>query len=62
MKLYRALAERQCIDCTPEKFTGPEFKLENGKTALYDTESLSFLGYKIWELVQLENKSSRSLK
>ena len=31
-----------------------EFKLENVKTVHYGTESLPFLGPKIWELVPLE--------
>ena len=39
-----------------------KFKLENVKTAHYDTESLSFLGLKNWELVPLEIKSSHSLE
>ena len=39
-----------------------EFKLENVKTVHYGTESLSFLGPKIWELVPLEIKSSQSLE
>ena len=39
-----------------------EFKLENIKTLHYATESLSFLGPEIWELVPLEIKSSRSLE
>ena len=39
-----------------------EFKIENTKTVYYGTESLSFLGPKIWELVPLEIKSSRSLE
>ena len=39
-----------------------EFKLENVKTVRYGTESLSFLGPKIWELVPLEIKSSHSLE
>ena len=39
-----------------------EFKLESVKTVHYGTESLSFLGPKIWELVPSEIKSSRSLE
>ena len=39
-----------------------EFKLENVKTVHYGTESLSFLGPKVWELVPLEIKSSHSLE
>ena len=39
-----------------------EFKLKNIKTVHYGTESLSFLGPKIWELVPLEIKSSQSLE
>ena len=39
-----------------------EFKIENVKTVHYGTESLSFLGPKIWELVPLEIKFSRSLE
>ena len=39
-----------------------EFKLENIKTVHYVTESLSFLGPKIWEIVPLEIKSSHSLE
>ena len=39
-----------------------EFKLKNIKTVRYGTESLSFLGPKIWELVPLEIKSSQSLE
>ena len=39
-----------------------EFKIENVKTVHYGTESLSFLDPKIWELVPLEIKSSRSLE
>ena len=39
-----------------------KFKLENIKTAHYDTESLSLLGPKNWELVPLEIKSSHSLE
>ena len=35
-----------------------EFKLENVKMVYYGTESLSFLGPGIWELVALEIKSS----
>ena len=37
-----------------------EFKLENVKTVHYGTESLSFLGPKIWELVLLGIQSSHS--
>ena len=39
-----------------------EFKLENVKTVHYGTESLLFLGPKMWELVLLEIKSSHSLE
>ena len=39
-----------------------EFKLENVKTVHYSTESLLFLGPKIWELVPLEIKYSHSLE
>ena len=39
-----------------------EFKLENVKTVHYGTESLSFLGPKIWVLVPLEIKPSPSLE
>ena len=39
-----------------------EFKLENVKTVHYGTESLSFLGPKIWEIAPLETKSSHSLE
>ena len=35
-----------------------EFKTENVKTIHYGTESLSFLGPKIWQLVLLELKKS----
>ena len=38
------------------------FKLENVKTVHYGTESLSFLGPEIWELLPLEIKSSHSLE
>ena len=37
-------------------------KIDNVKTVHYGTESLSFLGPKIWEIVPLEIKSSRSLE
>ena len=37
-----------------------EFKLENVKTLHCGTDSLSFLGPMIWELVPLEIKSSHS--
>ena len=39
-----------------------KFKLENVTTAHYDTESLTFLGPKNWELVPLEIKYSHSLE
>ena len=39
-----------------------EFKLENLKTVHYGTESLSFLGPRIWQLVPLETESSYSLE
>ena len=39
-----------------------DFKFENVKTVHYDTESLSFLGPKTWELNPLEMKSSHSLE
>ena len=39
-----------------------EFKLKNVKTVHYGTDSLSFVGPKIWELVPLEIKSSHSLE
>ena len=39
-----------------------EFKLENVKTVHYGTESLSFLGPKIWEISPWETKSSHSLE
>ena len=38
-----------------------EFKTENVNTVHYGTESLSFLGPKIWKLVPLEIKNSTSL-
>ena len=39
-----------------------EFKLENLKTVHYGTESLSFLGPRIWQLALLETESSYSLE
>ena len=39
-----------------------EFKLENVKTVHYGTESLSFLGPKIWEIAPLETRTSHSLE
>ena len=39
-----------------------EFKTENVKTVHYGTESLSFLGLKIWKLVPLEIKNLTSLQ
>ena len=39
-----------------------EFKTENVKTVHYGTESLSFLGPRIWKLVPLEIKKSTSLQ
>ena len=39
-----------------------EFKLENVLSVHYGTESFSFLGPKIWELVLLEIKSFHSLE
>ena len=39
-----------------------EFKTENVKTVHYGTESLSFLGPKIWKLIPLEIKDSTTLQ
>ena len=39
-----------------------EFKTENVKTVHYGTESLSFLGPRIWKLVPLEIKKLTSLQ